>query len=37
MQISLENKVVDLFRPEHISSDVPLVLLLAGGEDSDVV
>ena len=37
MKISLENKVVDLFRPEHVSSDTPLVLLLASGEDSDTV
>ena len=37
MQVSFENKVVELFRPEHVSSDTPLVLLLAGGEDSDTV
>ena len=37
MQISFENKVVDLFRPEHMSSDTPLIFLLAGGEDPDAV
>ena len=28
-----QNKTVDLFRPERVSSDTPLVLLLTGGED----
>ena len=37
MQISFENKVVKLFRSEHVSPGTPLVLLLAGGEDSDAV
>ena len=37
MQISLGNKVVDLFRPEYVSSDTPLVLLLTGGENADTV
>ena len=37
MQISFENIVVDLFRPEHMSSDTPLIFLLAGGEDPDAV
>ena len=37
MQISFGSKVVNLFRPEHMSSDTPLVLLIAGGENSDTV
>ena len=37
MQISFDNKVVNLFRPKQVSSDTPLVLLLAGGEDPNAV
>lgn len=33
----IRNRVVDLFLPEYVSSDTPLVLLLTGGEDSDAV
>ena len=37
MQISFENKVIDLFRPECVTSDTPLVLLPAGGEAPDAI
>lgn len=37
MHILIKDKAVDLFRPEYVSSDTPLVLLPAGGEDPDAV
>ena len=37
IHIPIKNKAVDLFRPERVSSDTPLVLLLTGGEDPAAV
>ena len=37
MHIRIKDKAVDLFRPEHVSSDTPLVLLPTSGEAPDAV
>ena len=37
IHIPIKNKAIDLFHPERVSPDTPLVLLLTGGEDPGVV
>lgn len=37
IHIPFENKAVDPLRPERVSSDTPLVLLLTGGEEPGTV